>query len=472
MNKTKLVLAMGLMVSVAIMADTPTSLPYKVVDLGVLEGGTNSYAYSINSTGDVVGASELVSEGVFQTHAVIWKAGAEDETSRVSVDLHAGVGGTESYAYYVNDGGVAYGYANTSALLSRGFMTDGLSLLDLGLPSGRDSTSFKPQSANNSGLVTGFVNVNVHFDTTGTNPFIDLRDRPVIMDPNTQQFWVFPTVLGYSTTDGDVNKCKDTISLPATAHAINSLGDAVGYSAFDVNDLSLVKLRAMYFTKEGDADACGLTQKVVDIHPGFGGDLASSRANDINDNRLVVGFSQEAGNQSVVAFIHDLNSADAQSAINLGQLVSGRTFSEAIAINNNNTVVGTASYATGSHSRSHAFIYQYTNAATDKMEDLNSYIDCDDTSPDLAGDQPTWELLEARDINDNGLIVGFGYKVDDVDHKKVAKHAFLLKPQNALPIAKGRQCLVEAAKDSSGGSLPLIGLLSLGLMALLRRRLN
>ena len=64
-------------------------------------GGGYSFAYGINSTGQVVGYSEATS---FQVHAFLWTPTVNNGTTGTILDLGA-LGGGYSYAYGINDAG-------------------------------------------------------------------------------------------------------------------------------------------------------------------------------------------------------------------------------------------------------------------------------------------------------------------------------------------------------------------------------
>jgi probable HAF family extracellular repeat protein len=107
----------------------------------------------------------------------------------------------------------------------------------------------------------------------------------------------------------------------------------------------------------------------------------------------------------------DAGQTDAQNpnyaVQDLGTL-GGTTTSNAHGINNGDEVVGSSDTSDGGQ---HAFLY-----SDGVMSDLNSLI------PANSG----WVLLEAQDINDNGHIVGTGFKDG-------SPHAFLLAPDITPP---------------------------------------
>lgn len=119
----------------------------------------------------------------------------------------------------------------------------------------------------------------------------------------------------------------------------------------------------------------------------------SSRSTDINDNNIVVGFAARAVNSTSTnqMFYYDHNT---------GETVYPDGFfdssvSEPAAINNTNQIVGTAQVQTDliQNRRSAGFIY---DISAQTMTNLNDLTACN--SP--------YRVVEANDINDDGVIVG------------------------------------------------------------------
>ena len=136
------------------------------------------------------------------------------------------------------------------------------------------------------------------------------------------------------------------------------------------------------------------------------GGLVSS-AHAINDLGQVVGESWLDTPGQARAFLWD----SVNGMQNLGSF-GGPSF--AYGINNLGQVVG-ASQETPGGNFSHAFLWDSING----MQNINDLI------PPNSG----WDLQEARDINDRGQIVGWGFiKIDQV----VQSHTFLWDPTNGI----------------------------------------
>ena len=112
---------------------------------------------------------------------------------------------------------------------------------------------------------------------------------------------------------------------------------------------------------------------------------ASSYATAINESGEIVGYS-ELPSINMHAFI-----TQNRKLKDLGTLPMGNE-SYAYGVNQAGTVVGSA---TDSHGNMHAVVY-----LEGRLQDLNNLI------PQKSG----WVLTEARSINDNGVIVGEGFK--------------------------------------------------------------
>ncbi len=446
LKKKFLALALATAASSVVVADT-----YTLIDLGTLpdataEGRRQSFAYSINDSNVVVGTSGVMPNfgtGSYTKHGYI---ATFDSTTKVATMTDIGhLGGNESAAFFVDSVGNVYGYSSTAVLgSSRGFVFDGLLIQNLGLPDG--STQLRALGKEQSGLVVGYSDQDI--DTNTTDTVVDYRLRAVVRNPSGDF-----TFLDMLKVDGEA--ITKGISI---ARSINSAKQVVGYASPEISTNKLHPVRWDFATSSA----------AIDLGTLGGG---SAQANDINEAGLVVGLSQTTGDIEVQPFVYDPSQTTAM--IGLGQLTAGMTFGEAYAINNNNEIVGTSVYIGGMRQRSHATYYKYVAGAgaganDNKLIDLNDYLSCSDLYDEYG--QQKWELNEARDINNNGVIVGHGtvtrVNSDGTQYGEI--HAFaLVPPAGALAKPDCSSFVVE--EENSGGSLPL-GLLALTSFIVFLRR--
>ena len=334
---------------------------------------------------------------------------------RYSVTDLGTLGGTESFAYGINDSGQVVGFSRIagdasghSFLYSNGRMTDLYPL------NSQSILTVGPTGINNSGhIASGLVVGGVY--------------SPAIFDSRTAQLTLLGS-LGGVTSYG----------FSGVATSINKHRDAVGYSYIDdLNQHAFLYSNGM----------------MTDIGS-FGG---SSAALSINDEGVIAGFASHQSNGSAHAFVYkngtmtDIDPVGTESYAryvnNRGQVVGqfltadqsadhaflysdgvltdlGSASSPetvAFAINDRAQVVGITSipYDTVCFGvpcvqfRQSAFVYEHG-----KMTDLNTLIPSDSV----------WELTWALDINNHGQIVGYGLVNDKF-------RAFVL-----TPLTRKEQC--------------------------------
>ena len=360
-----------------------------------------------------------------------WSAVHSDAamTQRFFVTDLGTLGGTESFAYGVNDNGEVVGSSRLAGdTLTHAFLYRSGRMIDLAPLNSGSLKTVGPTGINNAGqIVSGVIVGGVY--------------SPAILDSRSGQLTLLGSLGGI------------TSGFSGVATAISNLGDAVGYSYIDANE----RHAFLYFNGQ-----------MTDIGS-FGG---YSAAFDVNDRGTIVGFSSTTPSGSSQAFVYSsgvMTNIDpfgfagesyARGVNNLsdvvGQfLIQDRTahhaflyregifydigFSAspetvAFAINDQGQVVGTTlvpyedncfdpsggGYRLCTRYTQHAFLYQ-----AERRADLNTLI------PANSG----WELAWAFDINSHGQIVGYGL----VDGKF---RAFLLTPANS-----GEQCKKGAWKN-------------------------
>jgi len=201
-----------------------------MTDLGTL-GGLNSYAYGINDSGQVVGASET---GPVYTHAFLYSA-------ETMTDLGT-LGGTgSSYAYGVNASGEIVGQALTASALAHAFLYAGGNMTDLGTLGGFLSVAY---GINASAQIVGSAETtppgSQHaFSYSGET----MTNLGTLGGPDSYARGINDSgqIVGYSTTTGGMThaflysggQMTDLGSLAegiSAAYAINNNGQIVGYS--------------------------------------------------------------------------------------------------------------------------------------------------------------------------------------------------------------------------------------------------
>lgn len=309
------------------------SVRYNVVDLGTL-GGSNSWAYAINDRGQIVGGSSSASGDscAFVYDGTMHNLGT--------------LGGSYSEAYGINSIGQIVGAASTTAGTVHAFFYDS-KMQDLGTPSGTDQS--EAHDINDSGQIVGGA------WTSG------LLSRAFLYDG---------TIHDLGTLGGD----------EAFAYGINNSGQIVGWACgYSNHDRAFLYDGTMQgIAEEGSGDIWGM-----------------SYAYCINNLGQVAGYYAS----SLHAFMYDGTMHD------IGQLPGAWT-TAALAINDHGWIVGRAVRGSDNHDN-HAFVYDGTT-----MADLNGLID------HASG----WTLTEAYGINDSGQIVGNGVNALG------QSHAFLLTP--------------------------------------------
>jgi probable HAF family extracellular repeat protein len=116
---------------------------YTITDLGTL-GGTTSFGFGINSSGNVAGSSTL--PGDADPHAFLWNG-------TLMQDLGT-LGGSYSFGYGINSAGNVTGESGlTGNSASHAFLWNGTSMQDLGTLGGSYSLGY---AINSAGNVTGY----------------------------------------------------------------------------------------------------------------------------------------------------------------------------------------------------------------------------------------------------------------------------------------------------------------------------
>lgn len=317
-----------------------TAQRYFITDLGTL-GGTQSFAYALNDSGQVVGLSSI--SGDASNHAFLYSNGKMIDLYPLNSQNVQTVGPTHINNAGQIASGVVVGGVYVPAILDS--TTGELTLT--GTLGGVTSYGFNgvAMSINNQGNAVGYS----YIDSTNRHAF--LYSNNVITD--------LGSFGGYSA-----------------AGAINADGEIVGFASD---------------SSSGVAHAFVDTNGVMtDIEP-----ATESYANDVNSQGQVVGQFLTPDQSAFHAFLYNQG-----SFTDLG--LAGSVETNPYAINEQGQIVGIMFIA----NKQHAFIYE-----NGRIVDLNGLIQQDSG----------WELTWAFDVNNHGQIVGYGLV-------KNKFRAFLLTP--------------------------------------------
>ncbi len=449
----------GLLAVLACVATLQAADPiYRLIELDAVEGGS-SRAYSINDAGQVVGWME--SGGT--RHAGHWHVEVvTDLFGTVHFNLqHPDIFGVDySEAFAISNAGQIVGTARievncpptiimTNAFVMRpGVLTDlatpypGDALTNLGtlgpLCWAHDSAAIGISNRNH---VVGWADIGggiIHafLETPRDGSFFADNDENGIND--------LMLDLGTLTSNSDP---------VSSATAVNDFGQVTGYSytlatPAGVADPALKAAYHAFLVTPQDTNDDGQLEWFLDDGTGANALMAdlgtlggyNSWGRDINSAGQVVGESDvdpalNDGRSATHAFLYE-----GGVMADLGTLAGN--FSAAAAINDNGDIVGWASDADGQR---RAFLYR-----DGKMYDLNDLI-CTQTGDGMTF-VPNITLTEARDINRDGWIVGWG-ATRGSDTQQV--RGFLLIPLDPNDCtAEDEQVAGDSADnpdDSSGG---------------------
>jgi probable HAF family extracellular repeat protein len=393
-------------------------LRYRLIELPA-EGGGQSRAYSVNSTGQVVGWMESNTT----RHAAFWH-------NRVGTDLSGGVDSEllhpyplfdQDYAeaYHISDAGQIVGTARTMVkyngkdiVITNAFVVRPAVLTDLATPYPGDALT-------NLGTL-GDPTKTVAFDSAAISVsnrghvvgWADLPSRAMhafLVVPENGQFYADPAdpndpADGVNDLMQDLGALTTTADPTSSATAVNDSGQVTGY-AYTVTSEGLSAYRAFLINPvDADADgvvdtwytgASGVNNLMLDA--GTLGGL-NSWGRDINNAGEIVGEA-DYDHPSGAHYTHGFYYKDGPMA-DLGTLQKDPAtgFSAASAINNQGVIVG---WAENDNSDRRAFVY-----SNGTMQDLNDLLYLVDSEGFAV--VATIDLTEARDVNDDGVIVGWG----------------------------------------------------------------
>jgi len=409
LTSSKNIMKTSLLVSSIVIALTSQAADlYQITDLGSLAPDTVANrtveAFAINDAGTIVGNA---SGEDFISHAFSFRNQAISDLGSLPNEDENGVAEAGiSFAFGINDNDIAVGYSIESFIVDP--MADPIVKFDVNIAVYYDVNDLEvnripqfvpddPKSASASAIESNIVVGNMLFDPPSD---VDSDGNPVSFDYLRGFF--YDISLDQLTIVHPLGNDDDrAISL----RDLNSLGVAVGISEETIED-SLTRQVVMV-----DIDTPETLEKIQI----FGGNNQQPWA--VNDAGKIVGVANSITNSDPQAFIYAN-----QAAIGLGFLNNNFKYSEAFDINESDQVVGVSQVE--STPLYHAFLYE-----SDTLKDLNDHIACDSG----------WQLIEARSINNSGVIAGTG--IFDGE-----KRAFMLTPQT------GNAPVCETDDNSGSGS--------------------
>lgn len=251
----------------------------------------------------------------------------------------------------------------------------------------------------------------------------------------------------YNTSTGNLQTVDlfDVEHNQSTITSVNNNGTFIGQSSLFDFQINFYRSAVAFIGSDANSleSIVGLENSAIDTFW------------SINDNgSYAVGGS---GNSlfNFQAFYYDVGE---KTSIGIGFLDEQFRFSQSLSVNNDNLIVGISQVT--STPRSYApFIYDI-DAENPTPVNLNTLIDCDSG----------WYLAEAREINNQGWIIGSGtVTVEQQDGTFEGEvRAFLLKPRTT---EADQGCETTEAVETAG-SINGIGLLFLTIFVVYRRYPN
>jgi len=357
-------------VSLVGFAATATTLAgqYTIIDLGTL-GGTASYGYHLNDSGQVVGRSQDASSAEW---AFLW-------TTAGGMQNLGNLGYSNSIAQGINNSGMAVGWCGSG--WEEAFV----------YPDPASPGQMKSLPIPGPYVAARALGINSGNDVVGAlaDQWGNVRD-PV--------YWAYDS--GSQSWSATLLPKLDPAA-KGFAQRINDSGQVVGfgYNASTKNRASLWQV-------------VGGSWTITDLGtlvPGPDSATYTSWARDINGSGQVVGEAQctaIGGNFMVHAFLWD----STNGMQDLGSLGGDAKKSWAYGINDTGQVVGKSDPASGFIST--AFIWDSTNG-------MRALIDLLDPGHGWTA------LFQADAINEMGYITGYGKQIDG------EYHAFLITPEPA-----------------------------------------
>ena len=303
------------------------AVTYNVADLGSL-GGYNSKGFGINATGITVGQADVVTTTPTYHHAFL----NDGTTIR---DLGT-LGGNYSAAYAINKTNQVVGAAANSTGFNHAFLYNGTAMRDLGTLGGSQSTA---NAINNIGVIAGrATDINGQFHAF----YYTAGKMTEIQTGNTL----------YSNANGISSNSKVTgLWAPDTSHqaafiytlstnTFQNIGALAGANyaegfAINRNGVATGASGTNGGTIYGFRYSAGIMHKL----PSRGG--TQTYGYGINDNGLIVGYSNDTSNVNHAVLIQGTTLTDLNTVIDPN---AGWLLTVAHSINNNGDIVGEGVY--------------------------------------------------------------------------------------------------------------------------------
>lgn len=434
---------------------------YRLVELRA-DGGGSTKAYALNNTGQVVGWMNVGET----RHAGHWHVdSASDLHGTVHFDLqHPYALFDEGYAeaYDISNADQIVGTARTAidcppkVVITNAYMLRPAMLTDLGTPYPGDAltnlrslgfpcgdpNSFAPGAPDSA--ATGISNRN---HVVGWADNYSGVIRAFLLIPRGGQFYIDEAPdFGVNDLMIDLGTLRADTDPVSSASAVNDFGQVTGYSytlasPAGVGDpLPKAAYHAFLVTpNDTDADGDGDEWYVGggDGENGLMEDLGTlggynSWGRDINNAEQVVGESDTDPSLTDGHYTHAFL-WEAGEITDLGTLGGDSSAASAINEPDDDGEVSIVGWASDSDGQRHAFLYR-----DGEMYDLNALI-CTQTTPGTTF-VPNITLTEARDVNDDGWIAGWGAVRGSAGQET---HGFLLIPIDP------NDCIVE--EEETGG---------------------